>query len=153
VSIREEWPNLSPRERDARAAKDLGFDLVERVYGQLGTRDETRIHMILEVDSRHPRKDSERCFRVPWDDLGRLSLDTTTLPGYSTEWTHAGSLLDKLREEGWRATLWVNADGAGVTLSRTGTAAAIDTGSQPSAPGAIALAFCLLKELEGIGRG
>lgn len=142
MSLRDEWPALSPRERDARVAEALGLHLWEWCSDPCrpGPRS-LSIH-----DLPVPPSASFRV--VPWATF-RAEEVNRTLYAYTTSWSLAGPLLDKLREEGWRATLWMNRDGAGVALSRTGAAEAIDTDAQVSGPSAIALAFCLSREAAG----
>lgn len=77
MSLREEWPSLSPRERDARVAVALGG-----AVAWLG----------LTPENQQPY--------VVWPDG-----QSRPVQEYTSSWEHAGPLLDKLREEGWTGVL------------------------------------------------
>ncbi len=150
MSLCEEWPTLSPRERDARVAQALGGILVERMYGALGTKDEIRVQMVLLPDPRRGRhKDDERCFRLGWTEFLSRKLDSTTLRDYSTSWEHAGPLLDRLREEGWRIVL--RADARGWDVMEAHAPEGTEALSRPwdfecraeTGPSLVSLLFCL----------
>lgn len=123
TSLREQWPSLSPRERDARVAESLGREVVwMEPFG---------------------------AFLVP-EDVGGYHW---AVPTYSTSWEHAGPLLYQLRSERWSVTLQVNDDpkyGCRISLLLWGEddqLRQVSTGwAKREPPEAIALAFCLAKE-------
>jgi hypothetical protein len=127
--LRELWPTLSPRERDARVAEALGLKVV-----QFGLSPEHRVPAIVIDDAR-----------------------SLPVPRYSTSWEHAGPLLDRLAADGWfprlspyhsqslRGLAWI-VSGEGIFDGRVRE---LDSEIPcSSAPEAIALAFCLSREVD-----
>lgn len=116
--LREQWPSLSPRERDAKVAEALGYKVL-----WFGLTPEHRVPAVVEASAAWP------------------------VPLYCT-WEHAGPLLDRLREEGWDYKLICAPQGLALTATRVTEEdlRRVDSGWHTIAPEAIALAFCLSRE-------
>jgi hypothetical protein len=145
MSLREEWPTLSSRERDARVAKALGIrpDITWEIVTSGG-------------GATAFSRDSETAARA-W--LAEKHANGMLLTHRVEAWTHhpnsstwavAGPLLDKLREEGWAqidvrfrvdADIWRCHIYSGADLSYE------EFHAQGVGPSAIALAFCLSREV------
>lgn len=130
MSLREEWPSLSPRERDARVGEALGLSLWSSMI------QGTRFYLVL------PRAPGPGWLLEDWScERGR---DVAGLRRYSATWEHAGPLLDKLREDEW--TIDIQSDRAWRVHLYHPQKDEIHTQSEGTACGAIALAFCLSRE-------
>lgn len=123
--LRAVWPTLSPRERDARVAQVLGHVLSDP--GLFGGAQFIR----QEPDTEH-----ETCLPIP---------------PYSESWEHSGFLLERLREEGWAQIDVRFSVDAGVWRCHIYSGAALGYHEfhvqGETAPSAIALAFCLSREI------
>ena len=96
MGIREDWPQLSARERDAKVAEALGWTVVDLSSGA---------HRQIDCTDPLGRPSTSLHFVD-----GDLHYEATTvhadgLPYYSTSWEHAGQLLDRLADEGWFPSL------------------------------------------------
>jgi len=129
-TLRQQWPTISPRERDARVAEALGFKLWQSGKGSLGSPQRQTI----ATDSpgsgwRHLP------FSRRWEE------DDPRIPPYSTSWEHAGPLLDRLRSDGWCVRLEAAPLSVLLELSRPpGFVIGLES---ETGPDAIALAFVL----------
>lgn len=132
MSLREEWPKLSPRERDARVAEALGREVVKIWSAEA------------HAERFYVKPDPDATFIPEW------GIRHDPLPFYSTSWEHAGPLLDKLREEGWCVELRhypaCAVDSEAVAIIYTVKSDPYLVARGETLPSAIALAFSLSRE-------
>jgi hypothetical protein len=125
--IRERWPALSARERDALVAEALGWHHFEW-RGEL-------------APFAMPEPENELFRRL----IGITKLEPVPVPHYSTSWADAGLLLEELaRTEVVLLGSRPNASGWGLSVTL-----GPESRNCSSGPEAVALAFVLAKATEG----
>ena len=132
-SLRDLWPSLSPRERDAKVAEALGWKLVQSGNSEL--------RYPIGPANTVPAGDRE----IPWAGVDLSTFFAPFISPYSTSWEHAGPLLDQLAADGWTIVLRSSPTHGYDVMEATLEGRRFGCRSE-GGPSTIALAFCLARE-------